>query len=112
MKTDYFRKLTQALAAITRGDYRQGAELEKILGEKSYPAEVLSFTEKLNLMTVKLEAREEALNDNIARVRKQNQALEEGIFKLKLLTNVSFVFFAAGGGLYIYHWCDTLFSIR
>jgi membrane protease YdiL (CAAX protease family) len=92
MGKDIFNKLTRILRAIIHGDYSQGAELEAILKEQGNPSELQNFAEKLNLMTVKLEARELALKDNIEHVKKQNALLEEGIFNLELLTNISMVF--------------------
>ncbi|HDR05416.1 MAG TPA: hypothetical protein ENN84_09285 [Candidatus Marinimicrobia bacterium] len=71
MKREYFCKLNAVVKKIIRGDYSQGTELDTILNDTRYPAKLLSFTEKLNLMTVKLEAREETLIENIEELQKK-----------------------------------------
>lgn len=83
---DFFPKLGKLLTSITRGDYSAGKKVEEFLDPGKYPPEVVEFTENLNLMTVKLEAREEALMNTICELGKKNEALKESIQKREFLS--------------------------
>lgn len=83
---DFFPKLTRLISDITRGDYNAGKKVEEFLDPGKYPPEVTEFTERLNMMTVKLEAREEALKNSIGELEKKNEALKESMEKREFLT--------------------------
>jgi hypothetical protein len=84
---DFFPKLGKLLTAITRGDYSAGRKVEEFLDPEKYPPEVVEFTESLNMMTVKLEAREESLKNTIGELEKKNAALKESIEKREFLSS-------------------------
>jgi len=83
---DFFPKLGKLLSIITRGDYSAGKKVEEFLDPGKYPSEVVEFTESLNLMTIKLEAREESLKNTINELEKKNDALKESIEKREFLS--------------------------
>lgn len=84
---DFFPKFGKILSTITRGDYSAGKKVEEFLDPGKYPPEVVEFSETLNMMTVKLEAREEALKNTIGELEKKNEALNESIKKREFLTS-------------------------
>jgi membrane protease YdiL (CAAX protease family) len=78
---DIFTKLRKTLLLITKGDYSVGKELETFLDAEKYPKEVVEFTETLDLMTIKLEAREIALRNTIKELENTNRCLVKSIKK-------------------------------
>jgi hypothetical protein len=86
MITDIFVKLKKAIYAITTGDYSVGKEIEEFLDNEKYPKEVVDFTESLDLMTIKLEAREIALKNTITKLEKTNHCLTKSIKKREFIS--------------------------
>ncbi len=86
MITDVFNKLKKTLVTITSGDYSAGKNIEEFLDENKYPKEVVDFTETLDLMTIKLEAREIALKNTIIELEKTNHCLTKSIKKREFIS--------------------------
>ncbi len=86
MITEIFTRLRKALTAITAGDYSVGKEIEEFLDTDKYPKEVVDFTESLDLMTIKLEAREIALKNTITELENANHCLKKSIKKREFIS--------------------------
>jgi hypothetical protein len=76
-KAGYFGQLAAAGAEVIQGNYRAATRIFDLTREGSCPQEVGELAEVLGFMTVKVEAREHALEKALSEVRRQNQALEE-----------------------------------
>lgn len=79
-------KLKSVLNAITRGNYDVRTEIEEYLDQDKNPEEVVDFAENLNLMTLKLEAREMALKNSIRELEKTNEELLDSIQKREFIS--------------------------
>jgi len=97
------KQLEQVISSITKGDYSVGKQIEQFIDEKKYSKEVAEFAESLNLMSLKLEAREQALENIIETLKEKNVELSDSIkkrefissfFSVLLLIITSFIFFA------------------
>lgn len=83
-------KLKSILHSITRGNFDVSQDIEVYLDEKNHPKEVVDFAEQLNLMSLKLEAREMALKNTIDELAKTNNELKKSIENSEFIS----VFFA------------------
>jgi len=83
-------KLKGVLHDITRGDYDVSQDIENYLDEQEQSKEVVEFAEQLNLMSLKLEARELALKRTINELEKTNEDLKQSIKNSEFIS----VFFA------------------
>jgi hypothetical protein len=86
MSFDLLVKLKSVLNAITRGNYDVRNEIEEYLDSEKNPVEVVDFAENLNLMTLKLEAREMALKNSIQELEKSNAELLDSIRKREFIS--------------------------
>lgn len=93
-----FQYLTDHIKWITKGSYAKSKELFDLTGEtKQYPPEVIEFLESFCLMTVKLEARELALEDTIQKLETAIKIQKDSslLFIIMVLFIAVFVFLNA-----------------
>jgi membrane protease YdiL (CAAX protease family) len=83
---EHFIRLKRTINAITHGNYQVSAEIEEYLDQEKHPEEVVDFAENLNLMTLKLEAREIALKNTISELESTNADLRESIEKREFIS--------------------------
>lgn len=77
VRAGYFAQLAQAGAEVIQGNYRAAQHIFDLTQEGSCPEEVGELAEVLGFMTVKVEAREHALEKALAEVQRKNRELEE-----------------------------------
>ena len=73
----HFEQLTSACNQIIRGNYQAAAHIFELTQEGRCPPEIGELAESIGMMTVKVEAREHALEKALAEVKKKNEYLEE-----------------------------------
>jgi membrane protease YdiL (CAAX protease family) len=83
-----FEDLKEIISAVTEGDYSSGKKLEQLLDKEKTPEEIADFVESLNLMTIKLEAREIALGNTISELKAKNSELNEAILKRNFFSTI------------------------
>lgn len=83
---EHFIRLKRTINAITHGNYQVSAEIEEYLDQEKHPEEVVDFAENLNLMSLKLEAREIALKNTITELETTNADLRDSIEKREFIS--------------------------
>ncbi len=81
------KQLETVISSITKGDYSVGKEIEQFIDEKKYSKDVAEFAESLNLMSLKLEAREQALENTIETLKGKNVELSDSIRKREFMSS-------------------------
>lgn len=76
-EASHFTRLATAGQEVIRGNYRAAAQIFDLTREGSCPEEVGELAEVFGFMTVKVEAREHALEKALAELRKKNADLVE-----------------------------------
>ena len=75
-ETSFLSKLALAGQEVIRGNYRAAAQIFDLTREGNCPEDVGELAEVLGFMTVKVEAREHALEKALAEVRRKNADLQ------------------------------------
>ena len=75
--TSVLRRMIESAQEITRGNFDAARALFDATANQSSPGVVRDLAETLGMMSVKLEAREMALEEQLERVRRQNEELRE-----------------------------------
>lgn len=88
LNKNIFRELKKLTDTIIRGDYSHAANIEEIIRDKDNPADLVEFAESLNMMTVKLEAREMALKNHIEELESVNQQLANSRSRIELFSTI------------------------
>lgn len=81
------KQLQTVISSITKGDYSVGKEIEQFIDEKKYSNDVTEFAESLNLMSLKLEAREQELENTIETLKEKNAELTDSIKKREFMSS-------------------------
>jgi len=81
------KQLETVISSITKGDYSVGKEIEQFIDEKKFSKDVAEFAESLNLMSLKLEAREQALENTIETLKEKNDELADSIRKREFISS-------------------------
>jgi len=93
--------LDAIVSAVTRGDYSRGKEIERMQESGLLREEDMRFLQSLGLMTVKLEAREFALEETIRDLKSKNATLIEEKRKSQLFSTI-FVCLFLSVSLYVF----------
>ncbi len=78
-ETSHFSKLAAAGQEVIRGNYRAAAQIFDLTREGRCPEDVGELAEVFGFMTVKVEAREHALEKAMAELRRKNAELQEAV---------------------------------
>ncbi|WP_462324248.1 CPBP family intramembrane glutamic endopeptidase [Desulfoplanes sp.] len=101
MNNDLFTRLQSIVCAITRGDFLRGREFSSLTDGQDLDPEKEKFIESLDLMALKLEAREMALEEKINDLRSKNKKLTLAKQKNQLFSTI-FVNLFLGVSLYVF----------
>lgn len=75
MNGSFLKRIEDLVSAITRGDFSKGRDFDSMADQLGCTDEEARLLESLGLMSVKLEAREFALEQNIEELKAKNDAL-------------------------------------
>src|SRR6476620_108837 len=75
--TSYLERLADAGQEVIRGNYRAATQIFDLTRERTCPKEVGDLAEVFGFMTVKVDAREQALEKALSDVRRKNADLEK-----------------------------------
>jgi hypothetical protein len=98
---ELFTRLHSIVCAITRGDFLRGREFSSLSDVQHLDPEKEKFIESLDLMALKLEAREMALEEKIDILKSKNQKLILERQKNQLFSTI-FVSLFLGVSLYVF----------
>lgn len=88
MNKDILKKITTFVTNVTRGNYSSSKDIENLQATANLQEDEAEFLESLGLMSVKLEAREFALEETIKDLRSKNAELVEAGQKNQLFSTV------------------------
>ena len=101
MNNDLFTRLQSIVCAITSGDFLRGREFSSLTDGQHLDPEKEKFIESLDLMALKLEAREMALEEKINDLESKNKKLTLAKQKNQLFSTI-FVNLFLGVSLYVF----------
>jgi hypothetical protein len=88
MNKEFLTYLRSFVNAVTRADYCKGQEITRVATDINLQKDEKEFLESLELMSVKLEAREFALEETIKELRASNADLLEAKRKNQLFSSI------------------------
>ena len=101
MNKNLINDLASFVSAVIRGDYSRGKDIRRLTQGAALQKDEAEFVESLELMSVKLEAREFALEETITELRASNAELLEAKRKNQLFSSI-FVSLFLSIALYVF----------
>ncbi len=95
MNSSFLKRIEDLVSAITRGEFSKGRDLDLMADKLGSTDEEARFLESLGLMSIKLEAREFALEQSITELKAKNDALLMAKNKNRLFSMIFICLFLA-----------------